>query len=109
MVSVNDFSEEFIELLRAAHESIPFKRVSIPSHLIERYNKIYGKEDGIQLTASAFTVDKSFEITEESLWTLMLESRDLKKKSQPLDFGDFKWRTTSGAPVARKSAHGDAG
>lgn len=77
--------QDFADLL---DEVIPFKGIEVPQYLIDRFDEYAGNEPGTTLRIR-FTVDKDFEITEESLWDLIVNWNESPKTQ--LDFGDETW------------------
>lgn len=62
----------------------PFKRVSAPAHLIEKYNDTIGKQSGTEMRDFAVTVDKGTEVTDDLIW----EAMTMKIGVEPTVFGD---------------------
>ena len=59
--------EELRRILAEIADSSPFKRVVVDKETLQRWNLANGKN----LTGAAFTVEKSFEVTEKSVWDLL--------------------------------------
>ncbi len=79
-----DADERVFNLLKALDEAWPFKRLSAPQHLLDRYNETIGKETGMQMKEFAITVDKNYPATEEDIWKAMT----MKIDAEPHVFGD---------------------
>jgi hypothetical protein len=90
---IKEFSPEFIAALKAIDEAWPYKRLTVPQEMLDRYNKEFSRE-GHELTSMAITVDKNATFTEEEFWDLIIEARNATKNAKPLDFKDLvgpKW------------------
>lgn len=88
----DEFSPEFIELMKKSMEAWPYKRIVVPQHMLDRYNAEFGK-DGQHTVSLAVTVAKDATFTEEEFWDLLVKTRDATKDATPLDFGDLDWKS----------------
>lgn len=66
-------------MLEELEEIWPYKRISLPEHLIEKWNETIGKEKGQELREMAFTVAKDAEIDDDMLWDLMTKTYDVTR------------------------------
>lgn len=78
----NEEAEAFERLLNDLHDMIPFKRIVVPKHLLERWDEAQG--DGRVTKELAFTVDKDFEATDEELWDLMMKTKESIKDAKEI-------------------------
>lgn len=62
----------------------PYKRISAPLHLIEKYNNTIGKETGVEMKQFAVTVKKETDVTEDLIW----EAMAMKVGVEPTVFND---------------------
>lgn len=60
-----------LEMLERLGKAFPFKRVYASAELLDRFNKQFG----VEMTQFAITVDSSANISEDELFTLMVDSR----------------------------------
>lgn len=70
-----DISEEELEalakMLKIVEGKIPFSRIEVPQHLIDRYNE----KTGECLNSMALTVTKGHQPSEEEIWNMMLDMK----------------------------------
>ena len=87
---MKEFSPEFIEALKAIDEAWPYKRLTVPQEMLDRYNKEFPRE-GYEVVNMAITVDKGTKLTEEELWDLLVKTQEATRDATPLNFGDGSW------------------
>ena len=68
-------SEEEIDAWKHISEELdriwPFKRVMVPKHLLDRYNKEFYADSGVKMAEYAITVKKEVEVTDDMIWEAM--------------------------------------
>lgn len=80
--------KKFIEKMDKAY---PFKRVSAPKHLIDRWNEEVGSKNGQEMREIAFTVNKDAEIDDDMIWDMMTKTAtDMERESNPPHTGKEK-------------------
>lgn len=62
------------------NDAYPFKRISAPKHLIDRWNSEIGKHRGETVTQMAFTVDKNAVINDDDIWKMMTYTATMSEK-----------------------------
>lgn len=67
----SEISENLKKFIGEMNNAYPFKRVSAPKHLIDRWNEEIGKKEGKQITEMALTIDKDAEIDDDDFWKMM--------------------------------------
>lgn len=83
-----DVSEYLKDYIAKMNDVYPFKRISAPKHLIDRWNEEVGSKTGQEITEIAFTVDKNAEIDDNEIWKMMTYTATMsEKESNPPDTG----------------------
>lgn len=59
--------------------------ISVPEHLLARYNKEYG----VEVRRMHFTVPVGTQMSDDEIWDMMVQLKRISENSTPLDFGDY--------------------
>ena len=84
----NETSNSLKDYISKMNDAYPFKRISAPKHLIDRWNEEVGSKTGQEITEMAFTIDKNAEINDDEIWKMMTYTATMaEKESNPPDTG----------------------